>query len=151
MICPLVINQVATELEYIDQDTNLLNGAWKSYRLSLYVSASWAGADDEKVQLLCHKKNTEAYSLPNTHTCMEMKVVEPRNKRVSAQTTLITYVSCVCARARAFILGHERIGHALFVAAAVGVLPASVPLSGIKNRPVVITDACFDYITSRRE
>lgn len=84
---------------------------------------------------------------------MEMKAEEPRNNCLSAQTALITYVLFVCVRARArvFILGHERIGHAQFVVAAVGVLPASVPLSGIKNRPVLITDLCFAYITSRRE
>lgn len=113
-------------------------------------------ADDEKVNLLCHyKQNTEAYSLTNTYTCMEMKAVEPRNNCLSAQTTLITFVSYmyVCARAHAsvFILGHERIGHAQFVVAAVGVLPVSVPHSGFKNRPGLITDLCFAYITSRRE
>lgn len=62
---------------------------------------------------------------------------------------------CTCV----FIHGHERIGHAQPVVAAVGVLPASVPLffffyfffKGIKNRPVLITDLCFGYITSRRE
>lgn len=39
--------------------------------------------------------------------------------------------------------GHERIGYAQLVVAAAGVLPASVSLFGIKNRPLLRTDWCF--------
>ncbi len=66
-----------------------------------------------------------------------MKAGEAHNNCLSSRKTSITYVLyahlcervcvCVCVRVCVFIHGHERIGHAQLVVAAVGVLPASGP------------------------
>ncbi len=88
---------------------------------------------DGNVHLSSHKKKKKC----SLSADKEMKAGEAHSNCLSSRKTSITYVLyahlcervcvCVCVRVCVFIHGHERIGHAQLVVAAVGVLPASGP------------------------